>query len=546
MLCLPELGDQLRKIASRPATLALLLASSLAPSGCAEVGGGGASATCTVSAPCGPPPPDGGAYAVELLSPDAVGAGQQEVAVLKMNDGWSAQVRVLPTVTLNGTVVDEKGLGVAAQLVATRPSSIAGRPMVARSLFTKLTGEFVFTTVPGIYSMRVVPDGPARADHPPTTVVLDTSTSLAPTLRLRSAGPITGRITNALGAGLNGVTVRAVDPASGLLLSSVATSQKPLHGLDGQYRIELSAEATGLSRVRVIADGTTPAALYQDVDPASALAGTTDLTMPPLPMPELPFTIPVLGRSSSGALLPVPAALVQVQGDVSDAGSLTRARFAASTVTDDQGHAGLTLVPGGSASRLYQLTVTPPADSAYLRQSFTITVAATGGWLGALELGPRKVLVGNVVGPDGAALRGALINPRIAASDSAAGAPSDLPLPQAVSDERGGFVLRLEPAHSYDLLVAPPRGQGLGRWSEESVYFEDDITLTTPLRLPRAASATVTVLDSLGRPAAGVEVRFYDLTCARPPDRPCLPRLRADTRSGVDGVARMLVSVPGS
>jgi hypothetical protein len=489
---------------------------------------------------CDKPPPGGFTLAAEFIPPPGSSVARQEIDALAFDGSWRATPDLQSRVQVQGEVVDGKGNAVSSLVVVNRPSSIDGLPPVAASALTTPDG-FHFDLLHGNYDLRVGPQGAAQASFAPWMGALEVSLAApAPKIVLSPAQKFTGRVVDRLGDGMGGVKVRAVDPLSGDLLSSVDTTDD-----GGVYdKLWLSAGAAAMPTVRVTAMASTvPITLSRDVDPRIARnvpPVAVELRMPALPAPQQ-FVIPLLGLSTSGAMTPLAGAIVVVSADVTDPGSQTTATFSTGTNADDQGRATLTLVPGADVTRRYGVTVTPVDASMFASGSFSISVGPAGGVLPALVVKPRLAVVGQIVGADGSPLAGAIVTALAAGAsqDDAAVATA----PQTATGSDGRFLLRVEPGQNgqparYALDIVPPAGSGAPRWSVDNMVLTSDTDVGV-VKLPPASPATVAVN------APDIEVRLYATTQGAdcPQGSACPPRLRADARSGADGIAHLLVGV---
>jgi hypothetical protein len=514
----------------------------------------GAGCSMSLNASAYLPQRDGGGapsvqLAAEILPPTGSSLVRQEVAEVSFDDTGHTTLRLLASVQLQGTVVDESGAAVIAQVVVTRPSAIPGRPDVVAQAATDDNGAFSLAVLPGDQVLRAIPQSDSAAKSPPATFPVTVGGS-AGAMRfqiLPRDGAVAGRVTDALGAGIGGLTVRVVDHASGELLSSVVQTDGAYCAAadPGCFRVLLSPDAVDGTALDLVADGgALPVKLSRPLAGVD-LTGSVDLAEPPLPSALLSFTLPVLGQSPSGTTVPVAGAEVRFTAHPSTATAVTAADFASVAFTDADGNAIVPLLPGSDGNRDYDVTVAPPADAPFAPGHFPIAVGAQAGVLGAVTLGVRPTVVGRVATPSGAPAAGVLVSPAPADRLAVAGPGYELALPQTATDGTGAFLLRLD-SGLYDLDLVPPPSLGLARWSIDGVRVDGDVSLDAAA-LPPAVNATVAVVSAAGAPASGVEVRLYatdDPSCLAT-NRGChTARLRGDGVAGDDGAVSLLLASP--
>lgn len=473
-----------------------------------------------------------------------------ELVSVQLDDNGAATLRLPPTIAVTGQVVDEKGSPVAAQLVATRPSAIPGRPQIITQTSTDSKGAFSLALSAGEHQLRVLPQGASQAIYPPLTQALTidrAAAAAAPTvLRMERGAVLWGSAISAGGSALTSVRVRALDPQSGDLVSSVASTSA-----DGTFMLTLAKAAADLDTLRVIADSDAlPVSLSRTVAPTEAQA--LELRAPALPLSQT-YTVPITGRSSSGAVMPLSGVRVEFSADLSSlpigfapAPDGTIATFSTSAVTDDEGRAVVALIPGGDSNRIYDVVATPAADSMFARGAFTLPIGPSGGVLGALNLSARVTLSGRLLTPAGKPAVGVVVAARPVGVTLGSSAAAGIAQPETMTDGDGNFLLRLEPGH-YDLDCAPPPTLLLPRWSIDDRNIVHDLDLGS-LELPSGVAARFTVLDPDGTPLVGARVRLYaiapSIDCANGATVCQVARLRGEGLTATDGTLSILLVAP--
>jgi hypothetical protein len=284
------------------------------------------------------------------------------------------------------------------------------------------------------------------------------------------------------------------------------------------------------------------------VGPANTL--TLNVQAPAAPAPT-PRTYRVSGTDSTGADRPVVGAHCLFTADISDTTTMVTATHSVLVQTDADGHASVALIAGdGGATRKYNVTISPPAESEFQGASMTIQAGANPGVGPDITLALRPQLIGRIIDMLGRPLSDVTVQPGPSTVDKIASATTlaDLfKLTQATTDRDGRFTLRVD-AGNYDLGIIPLTASRLPRrWLDNQPVLAD--THLGDVLAPPGTTAKVVVVDPQGNPlkAASVEIyelskenttrmcESYDLACLAP------PRLTAEGKTGSDGTVPILL-----
>ncbi len=445
-------------------------------------------------------------------------------------------------ITARGTVRRD-GVPVSAQITFT---PAANSPTGTRSVTTltmPAAGYDFQASLPsrGAYDVLVEPVGEFRATVPPfrasgmmglTVGVADQAIQIVlPTNETHVAGTLV----DSEGHGIGEYEVLAVDRASGVLVSSIATVT-PEGTLAGAFSIALATS--------------TPFDLVIRPTPTRQMAGLvpTYHVRPEVLLPDseghvailVPSTVPAVHWTGTveypetRGMRPVANAVIQLHSDdVADSTTGVIGSLDSTLVTDSEGRYAGDVLPG-----TYTVTVTPSTDDelGVLREQRTFDGSLVGH---VLRLPLRTVLGGTVQSPDGDLVRDAhiratptggslagLVNPEIARLAR----PST-----ALSGAMGDFRLDLD-VGVYDLVVEPPEGSGFA-WTVVLDYGIGGSTAT--LADVMQVEAPVVVESELvwadGGELANAEVRAFAIT----PDRRAV--MVGRTTADAHGHARMLV-----
>jgi hypothetical protein len=245
-----------------------------------------------------------------------------------------------------------------------------------------------------------------------------------------------------------------------------------------------------------------------------------DVNLPPYIFLPNAFNVTIAGDADdappiSGALVRATTVLPQAEGD------LGSASFVDDSVSNEQGLATLSLLPGaGTTLREYEVAVIPPTASKFGTLCRQISIASggiDGSPPGMVQLNPaqRPVLSGTVLNADGAPV-GNVVVAATPGPAPVAGCKTTRPVPAlAVSDRlTGRFELPLDNG-TYQIDYDPPGGSPFPRLTELDVTMTDDVT--RDVNLPRSGVVETTVVGPDGRtPLAGAIVRLYQVRCVPP------------------------------
>jgi hypothetical protein len=223
----------------------------------------------------------------------------------------------------------------------------------------------------------------------------------------------------------------------------------------------------------------------------------------PLPRVDVPVTVPAVGAAAPdlviyigdvGRVFTVHGRVAGLQGTTGAPlggatlrfrGAIGNGQFETSAASARDGTFEVNLYPGE-----YLVDVDPGATDFRLLRS-RLMIADGGGTLD-LALRPRTPVAGRVVGPDGAALPGALIEARLVRAqyaDPQLERPGEAPparTDQATADADGRFTLKLDPG-DHVLTVTPPADRGLPRLQVQRTVPADQPVELGALTVPPAA-----------------------------------------------------------
>lgn len=526
----------------------------------------------TASVLCSPPEC---AYTTQLalvaeVAPLAGKAVQQEFTSLHIDEKTGRFTLTLAApVTLRGAVTitgaDGTIAGVAASVVATRPSRIAGRPALYYQAATDpADGSYSLPVSPNVagesYTIRVTPNDPTQVPPMQETLTALTDQNVEFGFADPSQLPaLVGSLRDSLQTPLANMQVQAIDPDSGATVSTTVTTD-----ITGSFSLRLlpSRPAT----VQLVAspapaqkgDTTTqPITLTRLITftaaPMMGESMETSLQLPPLPAPAH-ITYVVSGTSPSGAPTPVVGATCVFSADVSDptAADGTTATYVATTMTDASGNASVDLAPAAKGNRTYQVTIAPDVSSSFQARTTTVDVAPQGGFAQLKDLALRPQLSGRVLDPTGRPLANATIAPTVSTL-ATAGDPTN-PAPTAATATAatpattgpdGRFALRLDPA-TWDVGLIPPAGALLPRlWLVSTSVVTN--TALPDVTVPRGVMVQGIVHDDKGA-AVDADVRLYTVAagnsanCGSQPDGCLAPaRLRAEGPTDNAGTVTMIL-----
>lgn len=502
--------------------------------------------------------PDGYRYYLEIVTPADPETGTSASATLgpfETGADTSEVPLALPVpVRVEGAVV-RGGEPVSAQLtfvprdraLVTNPSRFRTSTLDPMAAGWTPDAHFALEVDPETdYDVLVEPIGDARSALPPLRAMLsvaDAGQRISIVYDDADLVTLVGDVHDPAGAPATGLTVRAIDSATGARISSVATLA-PDALRQGEFRITMFGPppAGWLLRIAPEADRLYPTYL---IDPAVLTALEDPLTgeqraqvLVPGAMAPVSYAGTVEYPEALGDARPVPGAVLTLRSSTlvdEDTGMVGSVETR--LVADDAGRFDGMILPGD-----YEVTVVPVDDAALgvLVEERMLAEGASPGILGHIYRVPVRTILGGVAqAPGGEPLAGA----RVGAS--ALGVPLEgIPFPDVARRNRsnesfvgsmGEFRLPLD-IGLYDVVVEPTARSGYPWWIEPGVGIggaSATLSRVYEMRAPVVFMGTLT--DAGGAGIEGAEVRaFGELSTGR-----LLPIGRATT--GEDGVLRLLL-----
>lgn len=533
-----------------------------------------------------PPPSNVLPWAVHILPAQnsaSTGDGKnlllaQDEAHLVFTQDGVANVRLRDTALVSGTVTDASGQPIAgAHITARLASSIPGQNDYNTSTVTSETPRGAFAIrIPLAASPTLQPyqfwvgfDDPYLASLSPPLWRSELVTGNRE-LSLRLRGPsdlavITGRITNALSEGVGNLSVQAFDD-QGRLVSSTALSQSGSGTLAGSYRllIDPALARNGAGPLKIVVrpgtqDPTLPILEGSLQIPLPNSQSRVDFAIPSYRKP-VQYQLPIRGGQATG--YSVAGARVRAQVMLEDASTIKlghKAYYTATGDSDAQGLVRLTLVPApiGGSNLLYQVTIVSPSQAPYA------SVARQ-----EIQVGPNEGLLGSVVLPNRAEIRGRLLDAtglpvpaaQVLASRIDAPEPSAGPLagqvisadvPVALTDISGYFSLFLD-AGDVDLEFIHPSGLQ-ARSSLDNLRITANSRDLGDIVLPPVTLGSLDLTSPASAPVSDAKLRIFELPDVEPRlsvscdgQTPCsrTGKLRAEAFTNKSGRAQFLL--PGA
>ena len=497
-----------------------------------------------------------GSWSAEMVPPSDSSAATTSINGIVF-DGTPVAWNTRAKVTITGNLGMGATINGASHVVATVPPMIPGSPDLQFEGEWPASGKDMpaqfMLSVPdnelGVNAtFSVLPTPPDdRKQAPisaPATLAANMSLSFS-----NDAITVHGRLLSAILKPLDGFLARAFQGTR--LVSNVAETQ------DGIFSLYIPTSNVTTDPMHAITvelspkdDASTDPRFTSHTIALGVSADLGDLHLPAYGQPNT-FRFDVRGDSASG----MPISTVGVQARTSIIGSPDgTADYAGSSVTNGQGIADLSLLPGtADALRAYDITFVPPPDSIFGVTCLPAFPLGAGGTPAAPALArkvalPRRAVVsGNLANADGAAVTGMTIaatriggsNP--GADDACASAVAGAAT--VTSDVRGHYELRLDPG-TYRLEYDPPAGAAVPRFTEPSLVVNGDAQ--HDLTLPPATLVEGTINGPTGEPLPSVLIHLYRITCGAT-GRPCMgpdriePLLRAMARTDNAGAFRMVV-----
>jgi hypothetical protein len=401
-------------------------------------------------------------------------------------------------------------------------------------------------------TLQLVPLSPADQQSPPASFSVTVAALLSEMLPTNLV-PMTGTLLNAINAPPSATFVARA------FLSGTQISNAPQTDSSGSFQLLLAPEPAGslvtIELTPLNQDGADPWYTSSPLDPTMNRI-LAPIMLPPYSSPNV-FSLPVQDQADPtvgvvGALVRAQAILLSSAAGATD--FLATGTTVPATSTSIAGTVTLSLLPGGTHALLdYDLTVIPPASSAYATHCVSPVGVQTGGTADApsslmpIGLSKRPVLTGSVTDASGRPV------PNVAITATAGPEPTDVCTDtpavssSTVADVNGMFSFPLDPG-TYQLDYDPPAGAPVPRLTEPAFTIPATgvVQLTHDVALPVAALVKGAVLgpDGVGLPSA--TVRIFRVLCTGQDD--CFgptrtpPELLAQTISDGNGNFQAVVN----
>ncbi|MBU1219499.1 carboxypeptidase-like regulatory domain-containing protein [Myxococcota bacterium] len=466
------------------------------------------------------------------------------------NDGY-IHLTIPEKKTVSGTLkTSSPEESVDAMIISYRYSNIPGRDIVTD---TVSVSDVNYLGKP--YSMDFYEDGnyyfqviPTPADIVPPLLKnynVNSSSTLDYTLGQKRY-IVTGRAVYEDGEPVIGATVWGFD------LHTAAASNIFETTSDGSGLFTLSFTQIPTSVSVYIGPGEytnhIPAVIYTWEDLSQQVQGrdgiiyfeTGENELPALPSP-VTFGTTIYGTTSSGSKEYVSGAVVSFKSVVG-MGTKDNGIVYIEGITDENGNITVEIVPGQfEGVRIYEVTVTPPADSEFASIQKSIEVGHMSGFGESIELSPKINVVGQVTEPDSDA---PLSRVMIEANAHTESIYSDRTFQSSGrTDLNGWFSLYLDPG-TYDFSMYLP---------ENYLYPFDawnDIEITENLAdhlmfIPKTPGLVKIIIeDAQGNPIKDLEIRAFIAPdeCAEPEDEcDSAAKLMYLSKTDQHGAASLLV-----
>lgn len=456
-----------------------------------------------------------------------------DVQVGPESEGGRTDVRLAPTLSVRGNVVDELGSPIPADLVAVPVAAIPGRALVSSAVAAGAQGAFALPVVPTLadssastaaFRLSVLPED----DHlyPPAFGTLrvrppragESEWELGPVTMpaAETLLPVTGRIVTSDGIvqlPLSGLDVRLLD--DGQRVSSTGVTDT-----DGYFSLYVLPDAAPLLTLEARPtefSGLSPTLRIVDVDWTSELS---------IDVGALAAPVPFRGTVRGPAGAPVPYATIYARQLRIDA------ELVAIIAADENGAYDVELRPGR-----YVFAVVPPTSqpAAGVLVGFEATVELDASPV--FNLPARLPLAGQVTAAGGEVVPGAELRfTRIAGQDGTAE-----PLLADVqwrfvgrSDASGAFALDVDKGR-YRVEVLPDPGSALPLLTR--IVDIDDAEEDLRFTLPRAAWVAGALVGPNGNPVPHAQVAVYSSLVGEAGEALWL----GSALSGADGLFEVIV-----
>jgi hypothetical protein len=323
---------------------------------------------------------------------------------------------------------------------------------------------------------------------------------------------ISGRVVldPSMPVGIDGIQVKAYDPATGIESNTAVTGESVPDGKGGAFSLYIPS-GTGTYTVSVWPTSANPDWPRMEF-PGIITGGSPDLLLSFGPMPRI---FPVNGRVEGTGN--APASLVEFRSTIGG-GPLYKAAKAASDGTF------FTNLREG----LYEVTLVPglPGGMAGMSHAAGVAVPPEGGEL-VLSPGLKRRISGAVKFPDGEAGAGVLV------SASRIGGCGLVPAPggekfEMAADSAGQYSMAVDEG-IYTVTFTPPQGVYNAGMTARSVCIDGDTALS--VTLPRTVLRQGMLLDQDDNPLPGATINFV----LSPSDDPNTPLPAAKVVTDAEG-----------
>jgi len=499
----------------------------------------------------------------------------QEGQSLDFDGTGSAVLRFRAVSLLSGllTTADNRAIP-RARVQASLPSAIPGQDDYRFDTQTaeKTAGTYLLRVPTPAkpkeqpYKLWVGFDDVAQAaQYPPLWFSQIVASDVEVPLKLRAQNQLasfSGRIVNALGEGVGGMTIQVFDETN-QIVSTSAQSLTATDGTGGTYRvwIDPTLSPKTSSQLRVVVRPSSAQALLPSMMATVPVpdVGTNrqvHFVMPAQRTP-VPFMLPLRGLSPSGATEEAKSARVLAQIHLEDATTPAgvQVTYTAQADADAQGVAKLWLVPAPSGGKdlTYRVSVASPPGASYASTVRDVQVGPTEGVLPSLTLPTRARLLGRLLSTNGEPVSSAQVVAQPILPDTTSRDPLERVLeptkPLTTTDDQGRFGLWLDPG-DWDLDFIPVLGTA-PRTSLDNVRIQTTDVEVGDVRLPQLSLAKVLVMGPTMQPAPQVKVRVLEIPDVTPrigvachKDLPCSKTAKVRAEAFTDSKGRVQFLLP--
>lgn len=455
-----------------------------------------------------------------------------------------------------------------ATVTATRESRLPGRPKVvvsrtidAQRTYVRPSGQevvdspdYTMMLPAGVsHSLRATPQSPYDEMFHPTIIERTMEADGHAIFMFGDADQtdfLSGVVVDALGVGVPGVKVRAMDDVSEHYVSTLGTTDE-----QGEFVL---AVPVGLRTYKLTFSPSeenlwVPETTHGQVQCCEHDGNSYDtpqdlgeFMLPAFPDPKT-YQFALEGIETSGMTTFVSEVTVTFETTVGQYGGVT-GKYVSTATSDEYGVVTVDLVPGDmNENRAYKVTVVTSPSSEFASQVRTEFEVGPNGGAGAIIPLERRVPFTGHVSADSPSLEAITVKARRngANSNELAGV-----LLSTVTDADGRFNLLLDPG-MYTLELQPPASIPLPRWVldvPEFVQLDAGETVWNAgiLSIPEAAVLQVQVDSANGEdPLANVSVAVYfiDPNCAELDGGDCQfsAVLLGEAVTDAGGIARLIV-----